>query len=153
MPGARHQRNASKILYFLIIKNELTLGFHPSQSFAYIMIKAKSFGEVENLLNNEWYSYSIQLQRYLEAQDKRILQLEQEIKHLTEEISLLKNKPPIHVEKIEYKFDQLKVESLDGTLNIGLNPNDLNNIDEFAINNQPASPNSFSFSWARKSST
>ena len=96
-------------------------------------------------MNNEWYTYSIQMQRYLEAQDKRILQLEQELKRLTKEISLLKNKPPIHVDKIEYKFDQLKVESLDGTLNIGLNPSDLNNIDELAIHNQPASPTPFSF--------
>lgn len=96
-------------------------------------------------MNNEWYTYSIQLQRYLEAQDKRILQLEQELKRLIEEISILKNKPPIHVDRIEYKFDQLKVESLDGTLNIGLNPNDLNNIDEFAVNNQPASPTHFPF--------
>ncbi len=96
-------------------------------------------------MNNEWYSYSIQLQRYLEAQDKRILQLEQELKCLTEEISMLKNKPPIHVDKIEYKFDQLKVESLDGTLNIGLNPNDLNNIDELAVNNHPTSPTPFPF--------
>lgn len=85
------------------------------------------------------------MQRYLEAQEKRIMQLEQEIKRLTEEVSNLKNKPPIRVDKIEYKFDQLKVESLDGTLNIGLNPNDLNNIDEFAINNQPASPTPFPF--------
>jgi spore germination protein PC len=76
------------------------------------------------------------MQRYLEAQDKRILQLEQELKRLTKEISLLKNKPPIHVDKIEYKFDQLKVESLDGTLS---------NIDELAIHNQPASPTPFSF--------
>lgn len=97
------------------------------------------------ILNSEWYTYSIQLQRYLEAQDKRILQLEQELQRLTEEISTLKNKPPIHVDKIEYKFDQLKVESLDGTLNIGLNPNDLNNIDEFAVNNHPTSPTPFPF--------
>ena len=82
----------------------------------------------------------------LEAQDKRILQLEQELKRLTEEISLLKNKPPIHVDKIEYKFDQLKVESLDGTLNIGLNPSDLNNIDELAINNRDLPPHTFLFS-------
>ena len=97
------------------------------------------------ILNNEWYTYSIQLQPYLEAQDKRILQLEQELQRLTEEISMLKNKPPIHVDKIEYKFDQLKVESLNGALSIGLNPNDLNNIDEFAVNHQSTSPAPFPF--------
>ncbi|MFJ8257352.1 spore germination protein GerPC [Peribacillus asahii] len=96
-------------------------------------------------MNNDLYTYSKQMQHYLEAQEKRILQLEQEVKRLTEEISVLKNKPPIHVDRIEYKFDQLKVESLDGTLNIGLNPSDLNNIDEFAVNNHPVSPASFPF--------
>ncbi len=85
------------------------------------------------------------MQRYLEAQDQRILQLELEIKRLSEEVSNLKNKPPIRVDKIEYKFDQLKVESLNGTLNIGLNPNDLNNIDEFAVNNQSTQATPFLF--------
>ncbi|CAH0159292.1 spore germination protein GerPC [Peribacillus simplex] len=91
-------------------------------------------------MNQDLYSYSIQMQRFLEAQDKRIMKLEHELKRLTDELAELKNKPPIHVDKIEYKFDQLKVESLDGTLNIGLNPTDLNNIDEFAVNNQPVQP-------------
>ncbi|CAH0224863.1 putative spore germination protein GerPC [Peribacillus sp. Bi96] len=91
-------------------------------------------------MNQDLYSYSIQMQHFLEAQDKRIMKLEHEIKRLTDELAELKNKPPIHVDKIEYKFDQLKVESLDGTLNIGLNPNDLNNIDEFAVNKQPVQP-------------
>lgn len=71
-------------------------------------------------MNQDLYSYSKQMQRFLEAQDKRIMKLEHELKRLTDEIAELKNKPPIHVDKIEYKFDQLKVESLDGTLNIGL---------------------------------
>ncbi|MGE7764069.1 spore germination protein GerPC [Peribacillus sp. NPDC096540] len=96
-------------------------------------------------MNHDLYSYSIQMQRFLEAQDKRIMKLEHEIKRLTDEITGLKQKPPIHVDKIEYKFDQLKVESLDGTLNIGLNPNDLNNIDEFAVNNQTVPPAPYLF--------
>lgn len=85
------------------------------------------------------------MQRYLEAQEKRISYLEQELTRLTEEVVNLKRKPPIHVDRIEYKFDQLKVESLDGTLNIGLNPSDLGNIDEFAINQQPVTPVPFLF--------
>lgn len=91
-------------------------------------------------LNQDFYTYSAQMQRYLEAQDERIVQLEKEIKRLTKEIAELNNRPPIHVDKIEYKFDQLKVESLDGTLNIGLNPSDLNNMDELSINKQPVPP-------------
>ncbi|MFJ7745674.1 spore germination protein GerPC [Peribacillus sp. NPDC097295] len=96
-------------------------------------------------MDHDLYSYSIQMQRFLEAQDKRIMKLEHELKRLTDELTEMKNKPPIHVDRIEYKFDQLKVESLDGTLNIGLNPNDLNNIDEFAVNNQPIQPGPFLF--------
>ncbi|MFE4349221.1 spore germination protein GerPC [Peribacillus butanolivorans] len=96
-------------------------------------------------MNHDLYSYSIQMQRFLEAQDKRIMKLEHELKRLTDELAELKKKPPIHVDKIEYKFDQLKVESLDGTLNIGLNPNDLSNIDEFAVNNQAVQPAPYLF--------
>ncbi|KQU16998.1 spore germination protein GerPC [Peribacillus sp. FSL K6-1552] len=96
-------------------------------------------------MNHDLYSYSIQMQRFLEAQDKRIMKLEHELKRLTDELGELKKKPPIHVDKIEYKFDQLKVESLDGTLNIGLNPNDLNKIDEFAVNNQAVPPAPYLF--------
>lgn len=96
-------------------------------------------------MNHDWYTYFTQMQRYLEAQDKRILELEQQLKSLSQEITTLKDKPPIRVDRLEYKFDQLKVESLYGTLNIGLNPNDLNNIDEFAVNNQPTTPPPFIF--------
>ena len=35
--------------------------------------------------------------------------------------------------ELEYKFDQLKVETLEGTLNIGLNPSDLQGIEDFSI--------------------
>ena len=34
---------------------------------------------------------------------------------------------------MEYKFDQLKVETLEGTLNIGLNPSDLQGIEDFSV--------------------
>ena len=36
---------------------------------------------------------------------------------------------------MEYKFDQLKVETLEGTLNIGLNPSDLQGIEDFSVPN------------------
>ena len=36
---------------------------------------------------------------------------------------------------MEYKFDQLKVETLEGTLNIGLNPSDLQAIEDFSVPN------------------
>ena len=44
---------------------------------------------------------------------------------MEQKITELQSRPSVHVEKLEYKFDQLKVEKLEGTLNIGLNPTDL----------------------------
>ncbi|MDM5328342.1 spore germination protein GerPC [Neobacillus sp. CF12] len=83
------------------------------------------------------YSQLLQwVQMTLQAQENRIAILEQTIQKLQEEMKQLKDKPSIKVDKIEYKFDQLKVETLDGTLNIGLNPSDLANIEDFAVENQ-----------------
>jgi spore germination protein PC len=83
------------------------------------------------------YSQLLQwVQMTLQIQENRIAALEQTIQKLQEQLKQLKDKPNIQVEKIEYKFDQLKVETLDGTLNIGLNPSDLANIEDFAVQNQ-----------------
>jgi len=72
----------------------------------------------------------------IQAQEKRIAALEQTIQKLGTDIAQIGEKPTIHVDRIEYKFDQLKVETLEGTLNIGLNPNDLSGIEDFAVQNQ-----------------
>ncbi|OIK14088.1 spore germination protein GerPC [Bacillus sp. MUM 13] len=96
-------------------------------------------------MQSEFYSYAEQMQRYLDAQDRRIAKLESDLTRLAKELDEIKKKPPINVERIEYKFDQLKVESLEGTLNIGLNPNDLANIDEFTVNKNPAAPAPYLF--------
>ncbi|MEH7246650.1 spore germination protein GerPC [Neobacillus niacini] len=83
------------------------------------------------------YSQLLQwVQMTLQAQEKRIVTLEHTIQKLQEEMKQLKEKPSVRVDKIEYKFDQLKVETLEGTLNIGLNPSDLANIEDFAVENQ-----------------
>jgi spore germination protein PC len=84
------------------------------------------------------YSQFLQwVQLTIQAQENRISTMEQTIQKLLEEVRQLKDKPSINVEKIEYKFDQLKVENLDGTLNVGLNPSDLAGIEDFAVQNQP----------------
>jgi spore germination protein PC len=81
------------------------------------------------------YSQYIQwLQQCVQAQERRIAQLEQLVKQMAADLKQLKDKPPIHVGTIEYKFDQLKVETVEGTLNIGLNPSDLQGIEDLAIN-------------------
>ena len=83
------------------------------------------------------YSQFLQwVQMTLQAQENRIVTLEKTIQEIQKEIKQLKEKPSIQVDKIEYKFDQLKVETLEGTLNIGLNPSDLQNIEDFAVENQ-----------------
>lgn len=71
------------------------------------------------------HAYIQQLYQYIHHQEKRISRFEKKLKELTTEVAALKEKPPINVERLEYKFDQLKIEKLDGTLNIGLNPADL----------------------------
>lgn len=93
----------------------------------------------------QFYDYIRQLHLFVEAQDKRIKQLEEMVQTLSDDIQGLKSKPSIRVDKIEYKFDQLKVETLEGTLNIGLNPTDLQGIEDFAVEgkqvvNNPQSP-------------
>jgi spore germination protein PC len=77
---------------------------------------------------------------HIQTQENRINSLEQTIKKLTEEMKKLSERQSIHVDRIEYKFDQLKVETLDGTLNIGLNPSDLSSsIEDFAVQNKSLS--------------
>lgn len=93
----------------------------------------------------DFYQYLQWLQNCISGQEQRIASLEQTIQDMRNEIKKLHEKQAIHVDRIEYKFDQLKVETLEGTLTIGLNPNDLSGIEDFAVQNQtlktPTSPN------------
>lgn len=77
--------------------------------------------------------YLQQLQHYIQQQDQRIQQLHETIKELRSDIEQIKNQPHTNIEKIEYKFDQLKVENLNGTLNIGLNPTNPEQIENFDV--------------------
>lgn len=83
----------------------------------------------------DYYQTLQWLQNSVQAQEQRISGLEKVIQQLTEQLKQVKEKPTIHVDTIEYKFDQLKVESLEGTLNIGLNPADMQGIEDLAVNN------------------
>lgn len=93
-------------------------------------------------MNQDIYYMLQSMQAYLVKQDKKVRSLQQKINALENKVTELQNRPPVHVERMEYKFDQLKVETLEGTLNIGLNPTDLNGIEDFSVPNQkgPASP-------------
>jgi spore germination protein PC len=95
-------------------------------------------------LNREMYQYMRELHTFIEMQAKKVMVLEKKLNDLQQEFAKLKERPPVQVGTIEYRFDQLKVESLEGTLNIGLNPSDLEEISDFAVENQgihtPMSP-------------
>jgi spore germination protein PC len=81
-----------------------------------------------------YYMTPQQLYQYIDMLNSRIVALEKKVDELSQELTTIKDTPKINVEKIEYKFDQLKVESLDGTLNIGLNPSNLKDtIEDLAV--------------------
>lgn len=84
-------------------------------------------------LQNDFYSFINQLASQLKRHEEKLAKLEKAHADVMKTIETLKNQPPINVERIDYHFDQLKIERLDGTLNIGLNPQDLQEMDEFSI--------------------
>ncbi|RDW19928.1 spore germination protein GerPC [Oceanobacillus chungangensis] len=86
---------------------------------------------------NEWSTYLYELQYCIMQQDEKIKLLEKRVDTLEKKAT--ENKAP-NIEKIEYKFDQLKIEHLAGTLHIGLSPSDLENIEELA-SQQTTPPN------------
>lgn len=71
-----------------------------------------------------------QQQQYQLQQSEKMKELEERISNLEKQ---LQENNSLRVDKIEYHFDQLKIERLDGTLHIGLSPNDLANIDDLGI--------------------
>lgn len=86
----------------------------------------------------DFYQIIQWMQGQLQLCNQRIEALENALRCAEEEIEKLKEKPSIQVGTIQYKFDQLKVETLEGTLNIGLNPQDVQGIEDFAIQNGQA---------------
>lgn len=73
-------------------------------------------------MSQDLYTYLQQMQQFIQQQQEKINALETQLAQLTEQIEELKQRPSSSIGKVEYKFDQLKVENLNGTLNIGLNP-------------------------------
>lgn len=92
----------------------------------------------------DWNTFLYQIQEKMSLAEKKITLLENEITTLKIKLKELEEKPSIRIDKIEYKFDQLKVEKLEGTLNIGLNPADAASLEELAVNHEnPLSPYMF----------
>lgn len=80
------------------------------------------------------FHYVNQMNQYLRHQHERLRKLEDTILRMEEELQELKERPVTNIENLEYKFDQLKVETLEGTLNIGLTPHGPDGIDQFDVN-------------------
>jgi spore germination protein PC len=82
------------------------------------------------------YDYLRKLQQYVSWQTKKIKTLEKKLAKLENELKDIRQRPQTMIEKIEYKFDQLKIETLEGTLNIGLTPNGTDTIEDFAVSHE-----------------
>lgn len=83
------------------------------------------------------YQLLLHLMKQLEQQ---MASLHHKIENLQTRMRDLENqqKNQTTIEKIEYNFDQLKIEQLDGMLQIGLSPEQLNKLDEFTVPNPNA---------------
>lgn len=90
--------------------------------------------------NGTLYYYLRQVDTYLRAQHGQIQNLKNEISSLQEKMEQLRENKTTNIDRIEYKFDQLKIERLEGTLNIGLAPQGMNDpeaFENFSVNQNP----------------
>lgn len=89
------------------------------------------------MYKNDWYQTIYELLQQFNQQSKQIQSLETRIQTLEDTIQ---NEAMKGIDTVEYHFDQLKIENLNGTLHIGLSPNDLNNLEDFSVspNNEKA---------------
>jgi spore germination protein PC len=60
--------------------------------------------------------YLNKLQQLINEQNEKIYDLEKQVKQLKKQVDEISDKP----QTVEYKFEQLKIEKLEGTLHIGL---------------------------------
>lgn len=81
--------------------------------------------------------YVGQVSNAFRVQSEKIQQLEKLVQELRNDVDLLKNNKSVSYGPINYHFEQLKIEKLEGTLNIGITPNEGNNLDEAMVNGQP----------------
>lgn len=79
------------------------------------------------------------LTQTLNRQETELLLLKQKIEDLTEQVRSLREEKRFVVEKIDYHFEQLKVERLEGTLNIGLTPDSGQALEQFMVNGETLS--------------
>ncbi|HZG83958.1 spore germination protein GerPC [Paenibacillus sp.] len=68
---------------------------------------------------------------------ERLQQAEEKLERMSRELNELKQRPT-GVEKIEYRFDQLKIDTLQGTLHIGIRPEDASGEPIWTLGGSPA---------------
>lgn len=68
----------------------------------------------------------------LHQSELKLRQMTDQLADMQKQLDEIKNKPPLH---IEYHFDQLKVNQLEGTLNVGLSPQGMQGIESFEAPN------------------
>lgn len=73
-----------------------------------------------NIHFNAWQQWAFRMEQRMQEQQDMIERLQQELELLKQQAGKEQTAPTIHVDKIEYRFDQLKVDTLEGSLQIGL---------------------------------
>ncbi|TCT16691.1 spore germination protein PC [Melghiribacillus thermohalophilus] len=89
---------------------------------------------------SDWKHYMDALENVISQQRNKIKTLEEQLQSLEQKIQELQEKPGTNIEKMEYHFDQLKIETLEGTLNIGLSPEGLTASEQLSIPGQSLQP-------------
>ncbi|MFD2672990.1 spore germination protein GerPC [Marinicrinis sediminis] len=90
-------------------------------------------------MKEEFHVYALleQTLRYMMWQAEKLHQLQHSVTTLEERLKQTQDPPnQTSIERIEYHFDQLKIETLEGTLNIGLTPSGGSRIEDFMVQNQ-----------------
>lgn len=81
----------------------------------------------------DWNMIFRQLYTQLLWQSEKLGKMDRKLDAILVELQAIRGQKPVNVEKIEYNFDQLKVEKLDGTLNIGITPDNAKSIEQLAL--------------------
>jgi spore germination protein PC len=81
--------------------------------------------------------YVQQVFNALRIQSEKIQQLEKQLQDLKSDVDSIKSNKTASIGPINYHFEQLKIEKLEGTLNIGITPTEGNNLDEAIVNGKP----------------
>lgn len=69
-----------------------------------------------------WNQWAYRLEQRVAEQERQLQLLQARLEDACRLLERCAGKPTYNVEKLEYNFDQLKVDTLEGTLNVGMTP-------------------------------